>query len=101
MKNINCTTLDINAGTGDKKLINVISTGDMNIKGSTGDIILDGVDAANIYITNSTGDVKGTILTDKLFDIHSNTGEKAYPESKPGGMCQVKTSTGDILLSYK
>ena len=101
MKNINCTTLDINAGTGDKKLINVISTGDMNIKGSTGDIILDGVDAANIYITNSTGDVKGTILTDKLFDIHSNTGEKAYPESRPGGMCQVKTSTGDILLSYK
>ena len=101
MKNINCTTLDVKGGTGDQRFTDVIASGDMNIKGSTGDIILDGVDAANIYITNSTGDVSGTILTDKIFDLYSNTGAEIHPESRPGGKCEVKTSTGDIILSYK
>lgn len=88
------------SNTGDIEAFDLIASGDLKIEGSTSDIELDNCDAANIYIETSTGDVEATILTVKIFDVDTSTGEKEYPASGNGGVCKVRTSTGDIELSY-
>lgn len=98
----NCTAVNIviELDTGDCDLSNVISSENLNIKIDTGDVELDSCDGANIYIITSTGDVEGTILSGKTFDIHTSTGSISKPDNRNGGICQVRTSTGDIELSY-
>ena len=99
--NFNCQALNINCGTGNTMLINVIAQKDCKIEGSTGNVTLDGFDAANINIDISTGNVKGTILTSKFFDAKSSTGDVRVPSTREGGKCIIRTSTGDIEITYK
>ena len=57
-------------------------------------------DAKNIYIDLSTGDVTGTILTGKLFNATSDTGNVIVPESYNNGVCKITVSTGNIKINY-
>ena len=99
--NVKCNSLDINIATGKTRLTNTIVTNDFNMKGSTGDLLLDGFDANNIYVELSTGDVKGTILTSKIFLAKSDTGDVHVPKTLEGGKCIITVSTGDIEIDYK
>ena len=101
MANVNCNKLDINVSTGDTKLVNTLVSTDLNVKGSTGDVRFDGFDASNIYVIVGTGDVKGTILSSKIFIARSKTGNVKVPETLTGGVCKITTSTGNIKVSYK
>lgn len=101
MKTVSCAKLDINISTGKTNLSNVLVSGDFNLNGTTGDVIFDTFDAKNIYVKVKTGDVCGTILTEKIFNVHSNTGKVKYPESYSGGICKINTSTGDVNIRYK
>lgn len=102
---INNTTIDGNlickATTGDIELSSVVTKQDMKLELSTGDVELDEVDAANIYVKSKTGDVKGTILSGKVFKIKTSTGKVIVPDDELGGKCEITTSTGDIILRYK
>ena len=90
--------VDIETDTGDVKLKNTIVTGNMNIETDTGDIRFDKADAANLYLVTSTGDVEGTLLSDKIFDVKTQTGDKELPGSANGGLCKIRSSTGDIEI---
>ncbi len=100
-ENVNSGSLNIKIGTGDTLLSNVIVTNDFVMVGSTGDLVLDGFDAANIDVKVSTGSVTGTILTDKVFQCNASTGDVVVPKTTTGGICKIKTSTGNIIISYK
>jgi hypothetical protein len=52
-------------------------------------------------IETSTGSVKGTILTPKIFMIRSDTGKINVPETTTGGICRIRTSTGNISITIK
>ena len=99
--NVNCSKLDIETSTGKTKLINTIVENDFNMNGETGNLILDGFDAKNIYIELSTGDVKGTILSSKFFIAKSDTGIVKVPNTREGGECRITVDTGDIIVTYK
>ena len=101
LENCNPNSLSVELSTGKTKLINVIVANNINIEGSTGDVIFDGIDAANIYVELSTGDVEGTILSSKFFVAKSDTGDVDVPETRDGGECRIRVSTGDIDISYK
>ena len=101
MNNVSCNKFDIKISTGKTKLTNVLVTTDFTLNGSTGDVLFDSFDALNIYVDITTGDVKGTILTEKIFNAKSGTGKVNVPETYSGGVCKVRTSTGNIILSYK
>jgi len=90
-----------NTSTGDVRMTNSIMEENIDIKTSTGDVNFDGADAATLHIKTSTGDVKGTLLTSKIFQAKSSTGKINVPTSTTGGLCEVETSTGDIVLSIK
>ena len=63
--------------------------------------VMSSDDADNIYVILSTGNVKGTLLSSKIFNVTSKTGIVEVPETYTGGICKIKVSTGNIKISYK
>lgn len=88
--------MDIQASTGSVTLTRTIIQEHLKIKTSTGDVKFDRSDADTIEVKTSTGDVRGTLLTDKVFYAETDTGHINVPKSTTGGLCEIKTSTGDI-----
>lgn len=88
----------LESDTGEWELENVIVSGDAQLDSTTGDWEFDGFDAANITMETNTGDVEGTLLSDKIFFVDSNTGDVDVPRTTTGGTCNITTSTGDIEI---
>ena len=91
---------ELSVNTGDIRLTNVVCSGDLRCESSTGDIKLTDVDGENLYLKASTGDITGTILTEKVFTANCSTGKVSVPATTSGGRCEAETSTGNITLSY-
>ena len=85
--------------TGDIVMENLIVSNNINVFRTTGDINFNKVDAASLDIETDTGDVTGTLNSDKTFIVETRTGEEIYPKGTTGGKCNIKTSTGDIIIS--
>ena len=82
-------------------LKNTVASDSFSISRSTGDVILDHCDAGQITVKTSTGDVSGTLLTEKIFIARSSTGSIHVPDTAAGEKCQITTSTGDINIRLK
>ena len=50
-------------------------------------------------ITTDTGNVKGSLLSEKVFIVSTDTGKKQVPNTITGGRCEITTDTGDIIIS--
>ena len=110
---ITCTTGDLTtdglsvgklyaeSSTGSKELHNTIAEGIMSLTSDTGDVLFDESDAQSIKIETSTGEVEGVLLSSKIFITDTSTGDIDLPESIEGGICKIKTDTGDISLRIK
>ena len=101
LTNIRCKNVVSTGNTGAISLKNVIAAGSFLIKRSTGDVKFDGCDAAEISIETDTGDVRGCLLTDKIFIVQTDTGNVNVPKTAGGEKCEITTSTGDINISIK
>ena len=64
-------------------------------------VVLDGCDAAEIFVKTDTGDVTGTLLSEKVFVTTTDTGKVEVPRSVSGGRCEITTDTGDIRISIR
>lgn len=96
-----CMTISSSGSTGDISLKNTIATEKLSIERSTGDVKLDGSDAAELFIKTDTGSVKGSLLSDKIFFVKSDTGSINVPKTGNGGKCDITTDTGDIKITIK
>ena len=54
-----------------------------------------------ITVKTSTGSVKGTLLSEKVFVPRSDTGDIDVPKTKNGGFCEITTDTGDVEIAIK
>ncbi len=99
LTNITCANLTSKASTGKLIMNNVIASGNFDIERDTGDVRFEMCDASEITIVTDTGDVKGTLLSDKIFIANTDTGRKDVPETTTGGKCKIATDTGDIKIS--
>ena len=95
----NCKNIISNGSTGDMTLTNVIATKKFSLERSTGDIKFDRCDAYELSVKTDTGNVKGTLLTDKIFIPQTDTGKIKVPKTTTGGKCEITTDTGDIIIS--
>lgn len=91
-------TVEARSTTGDVDMSEVVAGGMMAIECSTGDVDLDRCDGRAIDVRTSTGEVEMLLLSPKVFDVDSSTGKKRVPLSGEGGICKVRTSTGDIEI---
>ncbi len=98
LTDVSCKGLISRGKTGDIILKNVIASDSISVKRSTGSVIFDGSDAAKIDVETSTGAVKGTLLSAKIFFAESKTGSIHVPKTATGGTCEIKTSTGNIQI---
>ncbi len=96
LEGVTCRSLISRGDTGKITLKEVVATDRFTIERDTGDVIFDRCDAGEIDVTTSTGDVRGTLLSDKIFFAETDTGRVNVPKSIKGGRCEVTTSTGDI-----
>lgn len=99
LTDIVCQSVLSSGSTGDIFLKNVIAAEKFSIKRSTGDVKFDGSDATEIFVETDTGDVKGSLLTDKVFITKTDTGNINVPSSITGGKCEITTDTGDIKIT--
>ena len=100
LEDVQCEDLTVRGSTGAVKLTNAIANGKMDIKTSTGDVIFKDSDAATLKIETDTGDVKGNFLSPKIVYFDSDTGHGTYPKETSGGVCDIKTDTGNANLSW-
>ena len=101
LTNITCKNIISTGNTGDLSLKNVFAAERFSIKRTTGDVRFEGSDAGEIFVETDTGDVTGTLRSDKVFIVNTSTGKKEVPNTLSGGRCEVTTSTGDIKLKIQ
>ena len=94
-----CNNFKSKGSTGNITLNSFIARGGMLVNRSTGDVKLNGCDASEIYITTDTGNVKGSLLSEKVFITSTDTGRVDVPKTVSGGRCEITTSTGDIIIT--
>ena len=99
LTNLTCQSLTSKESTGSITLENVMAEKSLTVKRSTGGVRLDRCDAAEILITTDTGDVKGSLRSDKVFVARSDTGRIDVPKTLTGGRCEITTDTGDITIT--
>lgn len=95
---VKCRDLVTTGDTGDFCLKRVIASEKFSIKRTTGDVEFESCDAAEILVKTSTGNVYGTLISDKSFIYSTSTGNVQLPDTA-GGRCEIKTSTGNINIS--
>lgn len=96
-----CKNLTSSGNTGDISLKNVIAAEMLSIVRSTGDVSFDGCDANDIFVETDTGDVCGSLLSDKVFITEASTGRIDVPKTMTGGRCEISTDTGDIRIEVQ
>lgn len=96
---VSCRSLSTAGSTGEVLLHGVTAAERISVERSTGDVVLDRCDAADVFVKTSTGSITATLLTEKTFTAQSSTGRVSVPESGSGGSCTLLTSTGDIRAS--
>ena len=94
-----CRNLLSVGGTGSMVLNHVAAEETFSLERSTGRVTFENCDAGEIYVTTSTGDVQGSLLSGKQFVTRTDTGSVQVPDSTFGGRCEIVTDTGDIRIS--
>lgn len=98
---LTCATLSCEGSTADIFLENVIADKKMVLKTKSGDLFLEACDAPNVEIISASGDVTGSFLRDKIFNVNSKSGDVKVPESAGSDRCKVTTGSGDITLTVE
>ena len=104
---VRCNKATLHTTSGDYKLNDFIVTGDLDpdrpnldISGTTSEIIFKNCDAHNIKMKTTTGDIKGNFLTKKNIDADAGTGHALVNSDRTvADKCYAHTTTGDIDIS--
>lgn len=96
---VSCRNLNSEGSTGNFTLQNVIAEEKLSIRRSTGNIRFDQCDGGEISVSTSTGNVTGSFLTEKIVYAHTSTGKVEVPKSTSGGLCEIRTSTGNVKIT--
>ena len=98
VSSLTCKGFSSTGSTGDVTLSGVVAKQALFVERTTGDVTLAGCDAATLSFVLDTGDVTGTLLTEKVFIPRTNTGKVDVPKTKAGGVCEITTHTGNIQI---
>lgn len=101
MENVSCRRLEFEGDTGLLSMKNVLAADDYKLETVTGDIEFEACDAGEIRVKTDTGSVTGTLLSDKVYLIETDTGKIDVPKTISGGRCEIETSTGDVSIEVE
>lgn len=98
LTDVTCGELRYSGNASDLELERVLSSGDIRLKNTTGDISFEECDAKEFHVETVGGDVEGTILTDKAFKVDTVSGSVRVPDTNDGGDFNIKTVSGDVKI---
>lgn len=98
LTDIACQNVISTGTTGSISMNRVIAANNFSIERSTGDVKFGDCDAAELHIKTTTGIVRGSLLTDKVFITDTKNGNVDVPKTANGGKCEIRTNTGDIKI---
>lgn len=101
LTDVSCMSLLSSGDMGNISLKNVIATEKFSIERSTGDVKFEKCDASKLFIKTNTGDVTGTLLSEKIFIVETDIGSIDVPKTMTGGKCEINTDTGDIKIEIE
>lgn len=96
---VRCAELRAKATSGSIHADDLIASGPLAAETSSGGIRLDGCDAAELELTSSSGSIRGSLLSEKVYIATSSSGSVRVPDTRSGGVCRVRTSSGAIAFS--
>lgn len=99
LTDVSCKNVISGGSTGDLSLKNVVAAEKFSITRSTGDVKFEKSDAAEIFVKTDTGNVKGSLLSNKVFIAQTDTGRVEIPKTVTGGKCEITTDTGNIKIN--
>ena len=91
--------LSAETSSGNVVAANTVLEEELTVRTSSGDVRFDACDAPKIGIRTSSGDVSGRLLSPKQFKVTTSSGSVNVPESHGQGTCEIKTTSGDVLLT--
>ncbi len=99
LENVECTNLTAENNSGKISCTSVVASGDINLENSSGGIVLEACDAENLKLSATSGSIRGTLLTEKIFQADATSGSVDVPKTTSGGVCEVTTTSGSIKIS--
>ena len=98
LTDVTCKNLRSEGSTGRVILKDVVADNELFLKRTTADVRFDACDAETITVHGGTGDVTGTLRSEKVFVCKASTGKVRVPDTQTGGKCEITVSTGDIII---
>ncbi|MCD7847668.1 MAG: DUF4097 domain-containing protein [Oscillospiraceae bacterium] len=93
-------SVSVTVATGAITLENVICDS-LDATVTTGNISLEGCDAGEMKLKARIGNIKGTVLSDKIFVATADLGNVSVPGTTSGGFCRATVEIGDIKLEIE
>ena len=101
MEEVRGRNVDITTASGELDLLGVIAEEQLEAGSVSGDTSLRRCDASELSIKSTSGDISGTLLSEKKFDAKSRIGDVDVPVASAGGICMIRTVSGDIRMRVK
>lgn len=101
LKDMACGGLNLETASGEVALEGVTASGAAHITTTSGAVRFRSSDAASIKVKTTSGDVSGTLLSDKIFATHTQSGWVDTPASASGGLCEIETISGSVRISVQ
>ncbi|MBE6634635.1 MAG: DUF4097 domain-containing protein [Ruminococcaceae bacterium] len=91
-------SLNAESDTGNLSISNSSVQKSTDISTATGNVTLNVFSSAGITVETDTGDVSGRLSCEMIFYARSTTGKVSVPKSTSGGLCDIRSATGDITF---
>ena len=99
LDNFNTGSAEIVSTSGEVELDSFIAEDGVTVKTTSGDITLRVSDAGSFNLKSTSGCVEGSILSPKKFNVSSTSGNIHVPYGdENGGLCEIKTTSGDVNI---
>lgn len=102
LQTVQASGMELGSSSGTLSLWDVICSGNAHFDTVSGEIMFSGLDAENLGLVTSSGDVSGDLLTPKIFFTETSSGYVEVPPSdEDAGICHVSTASGNINIVIK
>lgn len=98
LADIRCRKAVAETSGGKITFTDLVASVKIRIRSAAGDVELSECDAESLKIKTVAGDVTGTLLSQKEFVCKTTAGEIEVPEGSTGGLCKIKTVSGDVSI---
>lgn len=86
--------------SGSVTLEDVVCAGEFFVKCTSGAMNLDNCDGKNMTLESTSGSIRGTLRSPKIFDVRVSSGSAHVPESvADAGLCKIRATSGSVKIS--